>query len=621
MKKLISIILTLIIAVSCCIFTAHADDDTPAPSKITPSLAEALASADPEPEPGYGLWIVVYFSDEYDALNDMPSWPSHDAVNEYAEYLINKNKSIIDGDLKAVRSSGNTYVLPGFTIFGDIYPEDVAIIEQSEHVRLIDLIDPLSNNNGPYQKYNYKLSAALNVLSPDDFITVWVGNSAHIKTVADMPSWHNGPNHNIEETQYWISKARSEYSAYQKTIMDAFIAEAFDGVEDMQIFFADAKQYLVAVRVSDLERIAAHDCVRYIEYDGTYLEEPEIEAPDDPDLSYYQRKLCDQYFITDLDALDYEEVYYHSRESGYKPDSASNKYDWVLVRAFRGDLMYPQALNSKTVGGRRLTASSLGWAPFEFAYGIFDADKDKFFDLTDIDFGDYDGLLEVWRGLELNPRWGRIYEDSPYYDNVPAIHDYKQELCDKYSIPAGELIYRELFRHEYDRDDKTYAHDWVLVYAVREGFYPDALNDGIIGGRKLSAAQLYWYPFEFGFGIYDAEQDKFFDLAEIDFDDYPGLYEVWQTIDMTDPIIGVYENVPYFHVNPGDADGDGQVTVMDATKIQRVVAGLSTKYEIAVTSADVDGDGEVSVFDATRIQRYKAELCNLDGSRREDKEN
>lgn len=64
----------------------------------------------------------------------------------------------------------------------------------------------------------------------------------------------------------------------------------------------------------------------------------------------------------------------------------------------------------------------------------------------------------------------------------------------------------------------------------------------------------------------------------------------------------------------GDVDGDGVVSVMDATKIQKFKASLIKENEINTETADVDGDGIVTVMDATRIQKFKAKLMNLDGS-------
>ena len=61
----------------------------------------------------------------------------------------------------------------------------------------------------------------------------------------------------------------------------------------------------------------------------------------------------------------------------------------------------------------------------------------------------------------------------------------------------------------------------------------------------------------------------------------------------------------------GDADGDGSVSIFDATAIQRWLA----KIELSVfveEAADMDGDGSVSIFDATAIQRFLADLPPLE---------
>ena len=57
----------------------------------------------------------------------------------------------------------------------------------------------------------------------------------------------------------------------------------------------------------------------------------------------------------------------------------------------------------------------------------------------------------------------------------------------------------------------------------------------------------------------------------------------------------------------GDTDGDGIVTIIDATYIQRWLADLD-KDETGLIKkcGDVDGDGEVTIVDATYIQRYLA---------------
>lgn len=58
----------------------------------------------------------------------------------------------------------------------------------------------------------------------------------------------------------------------------------------------------------------------------------------------------------------------------------------------------------------------------------------------------------------------------------------------------------------------------------------------------------------------------------------------------------------------GDADSDGNVTIIDATVIQRKLAELKV-VSFKEKAADVDGDG-LDITDATKIQRYLAELAD-----------
>ncbi|MBQ3416364.1 MAG: hypothetical protein IJH32_00815 [Ruminococcus sp.] len=57
----------------------------------------------------------------------------------------------------------------------------------------------------------------------------------------------------------------------------------------------------------------------------------------------------------------------------------------------------------------------------------------------------------------------------------------------------------------------------------------------------------------------------------------------------------------------GDADGDGKVSVLDATAIQKVKASM-TVAGFNEVAANVDGDSSVSVLDATYIQKWLAHI-------------
>ena len=57
----------------------------------------------------------------------------------------------------------------------------------------------------------------------------------------------------------------------------------------------------------------------------------------------------------------------------------------------------------------------------------------------------------------------------------------------------------------------------------------------------------------------------------------------------------------------GDADGNGEVDISDATIIQRHLSSASVPYpDETLMNADVDGDGVLTILDATFIQRYVA---------------
>ena len=59
----------------------------------------------------------------------------------------------------------------------------------------------------------------------------------------------------------------------------------------------------------------------------------------------------------------------------------------------------------------------------------------------------------------------------------------------------------------------------------------------------------------------------------------------------------------------GDADCDHEVTILDATAIQRTLVSLPVKA-FSEKAADADGDGEVTILDATAVQRWLAGLSS-----------
>ena len=69
---------------------------------------------------------------------------------------------------------------------------------------------------------------------------------------------------------------------------------------------------------------------------------------------------------------------------------------------------------------------------------------------------------------------------------------------------------------------------------------------------------------------------------------------------------------PQGQVIRGDADLDTDITILDATTIQRYLASLST-VNYSEIAADADADGDVTILDATSLQRYIASLPTYEG--------
>lgn len=65
---------------------------------------------------------------------------------------------------------------------------------------------------------------------------------------------------------------------------------------------------------------------------------------------------------------------------------------------------------------------------------------------------------------------------------------------------------------------------------------------------------------------------------------------------------------PTYHDKKGDINGDGTISIADATELQKHLVGLVTLSDEQLAVADTNGDGSVSVADATQIQKYITQL-------------
>lgn len=58
------------------------------------------------------------------------------------------------------------------------------------------------------------------------------------------------------------------------------------------------------------------------------------------------------------------------------------------------------------------------------------------------------------------------------------------------------------------------------------------------------------------------------------------------------------------NIQIGDVNGDGHITITDATLIQKYLSGIKSSEKIYSQYADFDRSGKINIADATMIQKY-----------------
>ncbi len=188
-----------------------------------------------------------------------------------------------------------------------------------------------------------------------------------------------------------------------------------------------------------------------------------------------------------------------------------------------------------------------------------------------------------------------------FIDNFKEIHHLTQPSDISY-------YYDEVYYHHIDESDIESEIDWAIVYASLYAGSAASIKKLVLDRVITNSSIEVYYPV--GWALYDAKTEEFISIDQVDVTKYAGIEQGLVQAHVGNPL--------------GDADLDGELSILDATYIQRVLAKLcefslyddlsdyglwGTRYDRPLDYiSDIDGDGDRSILDATAIQRKLAKL-------------
>lgn len=172
-----------------------------------------------------------------------------------------------------------------------------------------------------------------------------------------------------------------------------------------------------------------------------------------------------------------------------------------------------------------------------------------------------------------------------------------EELCDKAGVCCE--YYQELYYH-YDSNGNM---DWVLVEGSSDIDYPGGYYCSI--GNRVFVRDSYGCPFNANYGIFDVNSNSFVDISFLKNQGY-------------DDCVTVFDQYGGGRLL-GDLDKDNEISVVDATILQRCDARLmdyskddlidmyqqiDPMFSPLTYYSDFNRDGVRDILDVTYIQRY-----------------
>ncbi len=166
-------------------------------------------------------------------------------------------------------------------------------------------------------------------------------------------------------------------------------------------------------------------------------------------------------------------------------------------------------------------------------------------------------------------------------------------------------VYRELCYHYSDENNES--PDWVLIECQVYSEPWEMKYGALVGDRILWTYGGSGLPFmETGLGVYIPKTDTLIGLFQ---------KNVEQIIELCPEFVETIEKNKLGQLM-GDVNDDKVINILDATYIQRILAGYTIDHlntgvwdgDIIFGISDFNRDGETTILDATAIQRKLAKL-------------
>lgn len=219
-----------------------------------------------------------------------------------------------------------------------------------------------------------------------------------------------------------------------------------------------------------------------------------------------------------------------------------------------------------------------------------------------------DGTQEVVVLSDENTTYG----NGEYVDYEVTVKDYSIQIVEGYYEGSDERLYGFCCLGKWiDYEGMWFDESREIESVEPIEFTPDA--DGMVVNVKYTDGSEDILTYQV-VSRCDKNKDVFYGYAKTEkgIANYyvEKIYENGEVVGCKVSTLEEEFTVMGSFVTTGDADGDGGITIMDTTAVQRHLASEITLSGDDLKSADADKDGDVTIMDATKVQLYVAKIID-----------